>query len=287
MVTYKGHTYSNGNVPKALLRPLDGENYGQAELRLDAADSWNRARAEVKAKTGITLTVRGWNRSLAEQERFFFERYRANASSPWGDYRWYKGVRYGRVTGAPAAIPGTSNHGWGMAVDIDDFGAYGTTGNARSAKATPILERHGWTDDEGSSIGEPWHRVYSPAKDTHPPTQEEPDMDATQAGQLRDTDARTEVILEKLLELHAGSAPKIDKTSAIGAEKITLRTAVKEIRLAVTGQLDDAVAAGVSRALKDVTGVDKAALTKGVVEEVRKALEAVSETEYVMTPKEN
>lgn len=185
MATFAGKTYTNGNVPASLLAPLDGENYGKAELRRDAAEAWNRARAEVKAKTGIVLTVRGWNRTLAEQERFFFERY---APTPSGgiDVRWYKGVRYSRVRGAPAAIPGTSNHGWGLAVDVDDFGAYGTSGNARSAKATPILEKHGWTDNEGSSIGEPWHRVYNPAKDTHPPTVQEDDMTPAQATQLDD-----------------------------------------------------------------------------------------------------
>lgn len=179
MATFAGKTYTNGNVPNSLLAPLDGENYGEAELRRDAAAAWNRARAEVKAKTGIVLTVRGWNRSIAEQERFFFERYKPGVYSPFGDYRTYKGVTYGRVSGAPAAIPGTSNHGWGLAVDIDDFGAYGTSGNARSRLATPILEKHGWTDDEGSSIGEPWHRVYKPERDqrrTTPTTIPEDDM---------------------------------------------------------------------------------------------------------------
>lgn len=87
-------------------------------------------------------------------------------------------------------------------------------------------------------------------------------------------------------ELYAGTAPKIDKTAELGGEKITLRTAIKEIRLAVTGQLDDAVAKGVTAALKNVTGVDKAALTAGVVAEVRKVIESVGDTEYVLTPKE-
>lgn len=295
MATYKGHTYTNGNVPKALLAPLDGENYGDAVLRLDAADSWNRARAEVKAKTGIVLTVRGWNRSLAEQERFFFERYSRQASGGgrFGDVRWYKGVRYVRTSGAPAAIPGTSNHGWGLAVDIDDFGAYRTAGNARSRLANPILEKHGWTDDEGSSIGEPWHRVYKPERDTQKnakpttPTQEVPDMDATQAKQLSDIHAA----LPKLTEIHAGIAPGIPVSATKDPEKITLRAAVRDIRIAVTRQMDDAVAQGVATALKDVSGVDKEALTAGIVAEVSKAVHAVTEsvagTEYVMTPKEN
>lgn len=298
MATYQGHTYTNGNVPKALLAPLDGENYGDAVLRLDAAAAWNRARAEVKAKTGIVLTVRGWNRSLAEQERFFFERYSRQASGGgrFGDIRWYKGVRYVRTSGAPAAIPGTSNHGWGLAVDIDDFGAYRTAGNARSRLANPILEKHGWTDDEGSSIGEPWHRVYKPERDTQKnakpaaPTQEEPDMNTTQARELNETRAIAGELKELIAELHAGIAPKIPTSATQNPEWINFRAAVRDIRIAVTRQMDDAVAQGVAVALQDVSGVDKEALTAGIVAEVSKAVHAVTEsvagTEYVMTPKE-
>jgi hypothetical protein len=177
--TYKGVTYANGKVPSKFLAPLDGNNLALASdpavLREDAAASWNRARAEVLAKTGIELTVRGWNRSLADQEKFFFQRYRKQATGGT-DVRWYKGARYVRFTGAPAAIPGTSNHGLGLAVDVTDFGAAGTAGNARRAASIAILKRHGWTDDEGRSIAEPWHLVYDPARDTQkhvtPPKEE-------------------------------------------------------------------------------------------------------------------
>jgi hypothetical protein len=119
------------------------------------------------------------------------------------------------------------------------------------------------------------------------PTQEVPDMDATQARQLSETRALVGHLKSLLDEVHAGTAPKIDKTAEIGGEKITLRTAIKETRLAVTGQLAAAVQRGVTKALADVTGVDKVALTKGVVAEVSKAVEALTEgTEYVLTPKE-
>jgi hypothetical protein len=170
-MTFRGVTYTNGNLPKHLLGLLDGNNLAlpsdPARLRLDAAESWNRARAEVERKTGVVLTVRGWNRSLAEQEKFFFERYKAGKASPFGDYRWYKGVRYGRTNGAAAAIPGNSNHGWGLAVDVVDFGGVGNFNHPRRVAAIGILKKHGWTDDEGrGKIQEPWHLVYNPARDT-------------------------------------------------------------------------------------------------------------------------
>lgn len=169
--TFGGTTYSNGNAPAALLAELNPKGLhgtvgrSRAFLRKDAAASWNRAIAEVKAKTGLDLTVRGWNRSYAEQRAFFLYRYSAGAYSRYGDYRYWNGVRYGRVRGAAAAVPGYSNHGWGLAVDVLNFGGVGQFENARRTKAMPILRKHGWTDTEGHRVNEPWHLVYDPAAD--------------------------------------------------------------------------------------------------------------------------
>lgn len=275
MVTYAGKTYSNGNVPESLLAPLDGENYGDAELRRDAAESWNRARADVKAKTGLTLTVRGWNRSLAEQERFFFERYRRQATGGI-DARWYKGVRYVRVTGAPAAIPGTSNHGLGTTIDVNDFGAFGTRGNDRRDKAMPILRKHGWTDEEGQSIAEPWHLSYDPSKDTHPaPTTppEIPDMDATQAAQLSTIHAA----IPELLALYSGSAPKVQPSN--DAEEITFKTSMKWL-LVRTQIIEAHVTAqnAAITALANAAGADSSAILKAITTSVDNALKDIKIT---------
>ena len=179
--TYKGVTYANGQLPDRFKVRLEGNNLAlpgdPAVLREDAGNSWNKARAEVLAKTGITLAVRGWNRSLADQERFFFERYKRGAYSPFNDYRWYKGVQYGRTNGAAAAIPGDSNHGLGIAIDVSDFGGVGNFNYTRRVKTIDILKKHGWTDTEGrGSIQEPWHLVYDDSKNTQknvePPKEE-------------------------------------------------------------------------------------------------------------------
>ncbi|MFD6163698.1 D-alanyl-D-alanine carboxypeptidase family protein [Oerskovia sp. NPDC060287] len=175
--------YPNGSVPASALSPLDGQP--GAFLRTDAAISWNRARLDVFERTGITLTVNGWNRTLAEQEQLFFERYEplATGAGPYNDVRWYKGVRYARMRGAAAAIPGTSNHGWGIAVDVVDYGVVGQFNHPRRTATFPILAEHGWTDTEGrGSIQEPWHLVYDPTRDT-----QENDMTPGQAYQLAQT----------------------------------------------------------------------------------------------------
>lgn len=158
-------THANGSVPAKLLAPLDGQP--EAALRADAAAAWNRARADVQRRTGITLRVRGWNRTLAEQERFFLERYEPRRTGGT-DVRWYQDVRYVRVRGAAAAIPGTSNHGYGIAVDVEDYGNVGEFDHPRRVATFPILAAHGWTDTEGRGpIREPWHLVYDPARDQH------------------------------------------------------------------------------------------------------------------------
>lgn len=54
--------------------------------------------------------------------------------------------------GNAAAYPGTSNHGWGIAVDV------------RGRRAVAWMHRHahrfGWSHDEGRRVGEWWHWRY-------------------------------------------------------------------------------------------------------------------------------
>jgi LAS superfamily LD-carboxypeptidase LdcB len=70
-------------------------------LRKDAADAWNAMHAEIKKKTGIDIRPSGARssyRTYSEQQYF------------WNLYQSGKGNL--------AASPGTSNHGWGLAVDV-------------------------------------------------------------------------------------------------------------------------------------------------------------------------
>lgn len=172
--TYKGTRYENGELPERFLRPLNGSP--GAFLREDAAESYNRMIVEVAHTTGLTLTVRGWNRTAEEQEKFFHERYKVQASGGI-DARWHgtgdspcsrhkDNRRYVRKAGVmPAARPHTSNHGWGTTIDVDDFGV--GAGNARFHQARPIMEKHGWSVVEGLSISEPWHWEYQPLTDRY------------------------------------------------------------------------------------------------------------------------
>lgn len=217
--TFQGVTYTNGSCPKSILAPLDGDNWGTepAYLRKDAAASYNRARAEVLAKTGIVLRVRGWNRTLAEQEQFFHERYERGRASADQRYHVHAGVGawYGLKPGhAAAAIPGDSNHGWAIAIDVDDFGSVGNFNHPRRVAAIAILKRHGWTDDEGRGrIQEPWHLVYDPARDQHrndKPVQED------------ELSAEAESNIKKILEIL--TAPITDTINGV-EKRVSLATA--------------------------------------------------------------
>src|SRR6478609_8438568 len=117
--TFGGKTYTNGNVTGSSLKKLDGKHGSNenmdAYLRSDAADSFNRVRAEIAKKYGYNFTVRGWFRDLKQQIDMLLSR-----SSTTRDYgkgrRWYNG-KWHYLTGAPVATPGFSNHGWGTTID--------------------------------------------------------------------------------------------------------------------------------------------------------------------------
>lgn len=117
---------SNGRLPATVLAPIPG-----GRLRKDAAAAWNamceRARQQhrpVPRPVGPVSSYRDYD----AQEHF---------------WRLYQSGR-----GNPAARPGTSNHGWGVAVDA-------------LAAGWPTLRvlapRYAFTNVEGARVGEAWH----------------------------------------------------------------------------------------------------------------------------------
>jgi hypothetical protein len=141
-------------------------------LRKDAAKAWDAAVIDY----GKEVLITGAWRSYETQERIFRERYRVGARSPYGDYRTWQGKTWGRVTGAAAAVPGTSNHGGGVAVDVKTSRDKGDPAYPKAVVFTAfsdpdrlaflkVAAKHGWYDDEGRSVGELWHLTYYPERD--------------------------------------------------------------------------------------------------------------------------
>jgi zinc D-Ala-D-Ala carboxypeptidase len=122
--------YGNGNIPRDALEPI-----GQGGHRLwkPAAEAW-RGVVAAAAADGIDLRITDSYRNYEQQ---------VDLAARKGLYR----------DGGYAAVPGTSNHGWGMAVDAD-------VTNSRTLE---------WLRVNGPRFGfaetvprEPWHWEYRP-----------------------------------------------------------------------------------------------------------------------------
>jgi hypothetical protein len=125
--------YGNGRVPAEALSPI---GIGSHRLWAPAARAFQAMRADAAAagvEIGITDSYRDYDTQVSLARR--------------------KGL-YSQ--GGLAATPGTSNHGWGMAVDLD-----------LDSKAQAWMRENGWrygfVED---TPREPWHWGFRPAGGT-------------------------------------------------------------------------------------------------------------------------
>jgi len=132
---------ANGRLPAENLCTLwDGES----RLRTDAAIALARLNMAYHRRFGHDMELVDSYRTLQEQRE----------------------VRASR--GGYAARPGTSQHGWGVAVDLGDGVASGTGRTydwlSRNAGAYG-WENPDWARSGGSGPHEPWHWEYVPGRD--------------------------------------------------------------------------------------------------------------------------
>lgn len=154
----------NGRLPASILFDTPGRAGGPVVRLVQPATRAWRALAAAAATAGHTLKTTSLvdsYRSYEVQARVFQERYQPEpiAGRPrkwWNGEWWYQ--RYGT---APAAVPGTSNHGWGLAADVGEE-RDGDTGTESMDAAT--LD---WLVDHELDYGfshelqeEPWHIRY-------------------------------------------------------------------------------------------------------------------------------
>lgn len=128
---------ANGTVPDARLCELpDGFH-----LRGDAALAWSRLAATYAREFGEEPCMTDGYRDLATQRRL------------------------AAIKPGLAARPGTSNHGWGVAVDL--CGGIEKFGTTQYEWMTDNAERLGWVNPSwarsGGSRPEPWHWEYAAA----------------------------------------------------------------------------------------------------------------------------
>jgi cell wall-associated NlpC family hydrolase len=127
--------WSNGQIPVETLCQLG--TYRHA-LRCDAAASYGQLNAAYTAAFGTPLCITDSYRSLAAQVSAFQRKPKL------------------------AAVPGTSNHGWALAVDL--CGGINVSGSAQWTWMTANAGRFGFVQPDWASPGgekpEPWHWEY-------------------------------------------------------------------------------------------------------------------------------
>jgi hypothetical protein len=121
--------YQNGRLPASALAPIY-----QGQLKTEAAAGWNAMNVEAR-KRGLQLYPTGSKSSYRTYEQQV-ELYNA----------------YLNGTGNLAAKPGTSNHGWGDAVDL-------ATQQMRTI-VDQIGKQYGYSKSWSDAPTEWWHIVY-------------------------------------------------------------------------------------------------------------------------------
>jgi hypothetical protein len=130
-------SYGNGQIPLGVLCPVWGAP--GKYLRADAAYAFNRLSSAYAQETGRPLCVTDAYRSYADQVA-------VHASRP-----------------GLSATPGTSNHGWGSAVDL--CGGVESFGGAAHVWLQSHAALYGWFHpawaEPSGSMPEPWHWEFS------------------------------------------------------------------------------------------------------------------------------
>jgi cell wall-associated NlpC family hydrolase len=128
--------YPNGLIPPSAMCPLGVAGHS---LRCDAAAAYRAMSAAYAAASGSPICITDSYRAYASQVRL-----------------------YGQKP-ALAAVPGTSNHGWGLAVDLcGGVERYGTAPyNWLKANAGRFGFLHPDWAEPGNGREEPWHWEYA------------------------------------------------------------------------------------------------------------------------------
>jgi hypothetical protein len=130
-------SYSNGRFPAGALAPIRG-----GRLRKDAAAAFDAMDAEAVHRFGRHIGVNDSYRILGAPGDL--------ARGRWSQWMAWERYLHG---GNLAAHPGTSNHGWGLAVDLTPDGIQ---------IVHAIGHRYGWAKEWSDAPSENWHFRWRP-----------------------------------------------------------------------------------------------------------------------------
>lgn len=173
----------NGQLGPCQLDAVFFAGVGHASMNRAAIRAWNALNISCFGATGHWLTAVSLGdvyRSYESQVRLFKSRYVTtfdedtckvnSAGNPvyktWNGVRWYQ-----LKNTAIAAVPGTSNHGWGLAIDVAIYDPNKNDGDAFPGDPTYIASNKwlfAWLLENADDFGfcweaqsEPWHiRFY-------------------------------------------------------------------------------------------------------------------------------
>ena len=151
----------NGKISAALLRDIKAPN---GKLHSLAATAWNALQLAAYFN-GIELKHVGAYRPLSQQVALFNTRYEAkpNFRKPQVTRKYDGKVWWLKQGYAPAGTPGTSNHGWGLAIDVASASGKRLDWLLGDGYTTSEALKYGFTwavaDPKNPNI-EPWHLQY-------------------------------------------------------------------------------------------------------------------------------
>lgn len=210
---------SNGNLDRSLLTRIQLDDGVSAVLETNAAKAFEAmfeaARRDIP---GLKIKHVGDYRTFAQQVRLFTERYapvNLTAYLKAGSRRryWSKGPEYGyssrywvlRSGMASAAVPGTSNHGWGLALDVAEENDADPFADPVSAALISWMVRNASRFGISAELqSEPWHWRYVAGDQPTPPPPNQTENIVNQLPTLRLNSTERDHVrrLQALLNTH-------------------------------------------------------------------------------------
>jgi hypothetical protein len=142
----------NGGIPDSVMVTVNGGSYGSGQLHPEAAKFLSKFIAQAK-KDNVKFSISSWYRPYANQVKCWNE-----------------------LEAGKAAVPGHSNHGWGIAIDVRDLyravgGSIQVAANAEVRKNNDLYKyfaknapTYGWYNPsalcDGNKPEEVWHWEY-------------------------------------------------------------------------------------------------------------------------------
>lgn len=148
--------YTNGNIPVSKLIAVPN-----GHLRIDAAAGYGSMNKAFKKKFGKDLGVSEAYRSYDKQVSIWKARYVKHSKKVANSILFHGKYWTKKKNVSVAAVPGTSVHGWALALDLNS--GVQTAGSAEKRWADKYGPTYGW-NPVGNDFGEAWHFEFKPLK---------------------------------------------------------------------------------------------------------------------------